>query len=339
MTWVKPPMLVNKFPRNFPAGEFISRITPEDKVFVLAATGIPQVDVSRWRLRIGGMISRALELDFQQLLKYPKTEIEACHVCAGSAVNGRAAVHRAANVVWGGVPLADLLGDARPLASAKFLWAYGLDHGVYRERAVDSYTKDIPLDPYAIPDLMVAYEMNGKPLPPKHGYPVRLVAPDLYGTNMVKWLCCLWFSDERAPGVFTHEFYNDPELGGDGNPTGAMAPVWELQPDAILVRPQDRVRVGEETLLWGWAWAGCEVASVEISTDGGATWRHARLQARQQRAWQRFELSWTPDAAGRHEVVVRATDRRGVTQPAADARNAQYRCQVLAQMPPDGDAA
>lgn len=328
MAWVKSPMLINNFPMNIPARELTSRITSVDKMFVLAATGIPQVDVDQWRLQIGGMVSRPITLDFPRLLTYSKIELEACHVCAGSAVNARAAVHRVANVTWGGVALVDLLDGAQPWTSAKFLWAYGLDHGTYREHEVDSYIKDIPLDRYFIEDLMVAYELNGKPLPPEHGYPARLIAPGLYGTNMVKWLTCLWFSDERAPGAFTHEFYNDPELGADGNATGRMVPVWEVQPDAILVGPQAGVKVGEETLLWGWAWSGCDVVRVEASTDGGATWQRTRLQAREHEAWQRFDLPWTPTAAGRHTLVVRATDSHGVTQPSVSARNAQFRCQV-----------
>jgi hypothetical protein len=163
-----------------------------------------------------------------------------------------------------------------------------------------------------------------EPLSPDRGGPVRLVVPGWYGTNSVTWLGRLTLADRRAPGLYTTRFYNDP--GPDG-PT----PVWGIAPESILVRPHPdgpTPRVGEPTVLSGWAWAEAGVAAVEISV-GDEAWRRAELGRPSGFAWQRFFGTWTPTAPGRYRIACRCVDLAGRGQPAPGARNAIHAVEVV----------
>jgi sulfane dehydrogenase subunit SoxC len=184
----KPVMTIDKMVRadKLTPPQMTARFIPTDDPFVLAHMGIPAVAAPDWSLTIDGLVEKPLTLTYEELLKRPKRVIETVHQCAGSPLNPTVPTRRIANVRWGGVDLAELLAEADVSPEATHLWAYGLDHGKFVGEAQDCYLKDSPLARLAEGDVMIAYELNGDPLPVEHGFPARLVVPGYFGTNSVK---------------------------------------------------------------------------------------------------------------------------------------------------------
>jgi DMSO/TMAO reductase YedYZ molybdopterin-dependent catalytic subunit len=219
---------------------------------------------------------------------------------------------------WTGTRLAPLLREAGLSDAAKEVVFTGADHGV--EHGVEQdYQRALPLVDALGEDVLVAYEMNGAPLPPQHGYPVRLVVPGWYGMAHVKWLTRIDVVTEPFTGYQNQESYrvrSSPEEPG--------VPVTRIEPRALLVPPgfpdfmtrHRFVRPGRVTLE-GRAWSGwAPVAGVELSVDGGATWREATLdpETSGRWAWRRFTTVWdaTP---GDHEICARTRDAADRLQP------------------------
>jgi DMSO/TMAO reductase YedYZ molybdopterin-dependent catalytic subunit len=299
----------------------IHELTPTPDVFVLAPLGVPRVDISTWRLDVAGLVEHPLSFSFEDIRKLPKRELRAFHQCAGDPRQPKLPTRRIANVVWGGIDVATVLDLAGIKPEATFLWAGGLDHGVYAETPVDSYVKDSPLQD-AMQSGFLAYELNGAPLGAEHGYPLRFVLPGFYGTNSVKWLGRLELADARAQGVFTTKFYNDPVEPGEG---GGSRPVWKVAPESVIVSPAPKERLSGARLdIWGWAWAHDGIQQVDVSVDGGRSWTPAELGPAVERSWQKFRLAWKPQSSGAATLMSRATGRDGAMQPESGARNACY---------------
>ncbi len=309
-----------------------ARFTATDDLFVLAHLGVPRVDPARWSLTIDGLVERPRTLTLEGLKARPKAVVEAVHECCGSPMEPKVPTRRVANLRWGGVDLAALLDEVGIAPGARFLWSYGLDGGDFAGTHCDWYLKDLPLDRLKAGDVLMAYELNGTPLPAEHGFPVRLVVPGYYGTNSVKWLWRLHLADRRAEGQFASVLYNDrldPEDVAAGQP--ARRPVWAVAPESIIVAPApDAVLArGEAVEIWGWAWSFRGVARVEASTDGGATYRTAGLEPRHGWSWQRFSLEWRPETSGEASISARAFDANGASQPLDGARNAVHAVKVV----------
>ena len=301
-------------------------LTPVADTIVLCHLGVPQLEAMSWRLEIEGLVAHPQRLNLEDLRRWHLVRVEAVHQCAGSPLQPEVPTRRVSNVVWGGVRLADILKACAPTSSARYLWSEGADHGVFAGQACDHYVKDLPLGRGLMADTLLAFEMNGAPLPPEHGFPVRLVVPGYFGTNSVKWLQRITVADRRAEGPFVTRWYNDPMLDAEGRATGAIRPVWQLHPEAIIVAPAPTatLQLGKPAEIWGWAWSDDDVVDVAVSTDGGASFRSAALKPRRQRSWQRYRLDWTPERPGPVEIRVRATDATGATQPEAGWRNAVH---------------
>jgi sulfane dehydrogenase subunit SoxC len=169
---------------------------------------------------ITGLVERPTTLSLADLRRLPVRQVESFHQCAGAPRRPDVAARRSANVVWRGVDLADLLRRCGIRNEARFLWAYGLDHGGYDGVSARWYVKDMPLTRLGEGGVLLAYAVNGEPLKPEHGFPLRLVVPGYYGTNAVKWLWRLELAEARAGGPFTTELYNDPDPS-----TGGTRPV------------------------------------------------------------------------------------------------------------------
>jgi DMSO/TMAO reductase YedYZ molybdopterin-dependent catalytic subunit len=307
-------------------------VTPVDDVFVLAHLGIPRVDPASWRLTIDGLVNRPVTLDLAALKKRPRTTIEAVHSCCGSPLEPTVPTRRVANVRWGGIELADLLDELGVDPRAKFLWSYGLDGGEFAGGPVDWFIKDLPLARLEAGGVLLAYELNGAPLSPEHGFPVRLVVPGYYGTNSVKWLWRLQLAEHRPASLFTTRLYNDEVTADDvaaGQPL--LRPVWAIAPEAVIVTPSPDTTfaVDEPTEISGWAWSFHGIAAVEISTDDGASFRRATLEPPSDWAWQRFSHAWRPSARGETQISARAVEANGNSQPRTGARNAIHAVRVL----------
>lgn len=328
MARLEVPMKDNqRFNSTTPPHELVDARTPPEKFFVVHHLGIPDMSAAPWRLRLDGMVHRAVELALADLQALPQTQVEAVHECAGSPLRPSAAVRRAANVLWGGVRLKDVLRLAGVGDGAAYVWARGADSGVYPPtgRATDAYLKDLPLSKALADEVLLATTVNGLPLDERHGAPVRLVVPGFYGTNSVKWLTELRLEASRAAGYFTTELYNDPVVE---NGIELRRPVWEVAPQSVIVAPAAGSRVAGPCRIWGWAWSAVPVTALDISVDGGRAWRTAALDPRAGFHWQRFTFDWTPQAKGVQQLACRATDANGNVQPDSGARNEVLRLQV-----------
>jgi sulfane dehydrogenase subunit SoxC len=301
-------------------------LTPIGLHYLLTHYDIPQVDPAVWRLELGGLVERPLSLSLDDLRARPVVDLAVTMECAG---NGR--VHVEPHVVsqpwlleaigtarWRGTPLAGLLEEAGVRDDAVEVLCTGLDRGVEGGEEQD-YARSIPLAEAQRDDVLLAYEVNGVPLPPQHGFPLRLVVPGWYGMTSVKWLARIDVVDEPFDGYQQRHSYRFRQ-GEDE----AGEPVRQIQVRALMVPPgipefltRARVLRPGEHVLEGRAWSGeAEVAGVEVSTDGGATWADAELEpeALGRWAWRRWRFRWDAPP-GEHELCCRARDAAGNVQP------------------------
>ncbi|MDP9849142.1 sulfite oxidase [Streptosporangium lutulentum] len=301
-------------------------VTPPGLHYLLTHFDMPAVDPVTWRLPLTGRVARPLTLDLDGLRERPRVTTRVTMECAG---NGRAhllprpvsqpwLVEAVGTAEWTGTPLAPLLREAGLTDDAVEVVFTGSDHGI--ERGVEQdYQRSLPLAEALRADVLLAYEMNGAPLPVQHGAPVRLVVPGWYGMAHVKWLREITVIDRPFDGyqqVVAYRLGNTPDGPGD--------PVTRIEPRALLIPPgfpdfMSRARFVKagQVVLEGRAWSGwAPVTGVEVSTDGGEHWSAARLEDAQASPWAWRGWSWTWDATpGRYELSVRATDADGRTQP------------------------
>jgi DMSO/TMAO reductase YedYZ molybdopterin-dependent catalytic subunit len=303
------------------------RITRVEDAIVLCHLGVPRFAREEWSLTIDGLVRRQQTFSFADLTQFEQVAVTSVHQCAGSPLAPHEPTQRVCNVTWGGARLADILAQCEPLPSARFVWSIGADHGSFGGVRVDAYVKDLPVERVRS-DVLLAHEMNGEPLAPEHGFPVRLVVPGFYGTNSVKWLTRMTLAQARAPGPFTTRWYNDPVHDEAGTAAGRTTPVWAIAPQSVIVvpAPDASIVTGRPTEIWGWAWADGGIDKVDIGIDGD--WKPAALEGASGRAWQRFTFSWAPTNRGGITLASRAFTAKGECQPQSGRRNAIYSVRV-----------
>ncbi len=307
-------------------------VTPIGLHYLLVHYDIPLVDPTDWRLRVTGHVDRELSLDAAAIRALPRRTIRVTMECAG---NGRARLsprpvsqpwlnEAVGTAEWTGTPLSGVLSAAGVRAGAVDVSFTGADHGV--ERGVEQdYARGLSLADALDPDVLLVDEMNGAPLPPQHGAPLRLIIPGWYGMAQVKWLREI----AVLPGPFDGFQNSTAYRVKQGNESGE--PVSRIRPRALLIPPgfpdfMSRVRVvdaGRHTLT-GRAWSGsAQICRVEASTDGGQTWRDAELGPLQGPwAWRSWTFAWDA-ASGRADLCCRATDETGQVQPVEQPWNRQ----------------
>jgi DMSO/TMAO reductase YedYZ molybdopterin-dependent catalytic subunit len=304
---------------------------PGERFFVRDHTSTPLIDASTWTLSLWGDGLRGsptqanpVSLNYEPLRRLPSVEVPSLIECAG---NGRSFFASqqgtpASGTQWGlgaigvgswrGVPLAEVLERAGLLPGAVDIMPAGLDPD-YVTGGVDygHVRRPLPIAK-AFEDAILAYELNGQPLPPDNGYPVRLVVPGWVGVANIKWVGQIQVAREPLYSYWNTTSYI---LEGPDYPTPiplttqAVKSAFELAFNATLPnQPQ---------LLTGRSWSGiAPIARVDISTDGGASWRPAKLQPPNlPHAWVRWEFPWTPPGPGSYTLQARATDWAGRTQP------------------------
>jgi sulfane dehydrogenase subunit SoxC len=305
-------------------------VTPIGLHYLLTHFDIPAVDAQQWRLEVSGLVDVALSLSLDELRDRPSVSHAVTMECAG---NGRARLlprpvsqpwlHEAVGTMqWTGTPLAGLLREAGVDPRASDVVFTGSDHGV--ERGVEqNYERGLSLDDALREEVLLAYECNGVPLPPQHGFPLRLLVPGWYGMASVKWLRSIEVVDAPFEGYQMHAYRVRQESSEPGEPLTRIAP------RALLVPPgspdyQSRRRFlhAGTVQLEGRAWSGWgEVARVEVSTDGGLTWRDAELEREMgPHAWRRWTLTWQAQP-GEYVLAARSTDATGRSQPTDQAWN------------------
>jgi DMSO/TMAO reductase YedYZ molybdopterin-dependent catalytic subunit len=298
-------------------------ITPAGLHYLLIHYDIPAVDAERFRLEVGGAVERSRTLSLGELRERERVAEPITFECAG---NGRALLEprplsqpwlteAVGTAEWGGTPLAPLLEEAGMGKGAVDVLFSALDSGI-EGGVAQTYERALPVE--AVEHALLAYDMNGAPLPPQHGFPLRLVVPGWYGMQNVKWLTRITVLEEPYTGFQNAVAYR--MYGVDGEPG---EPVTRMLPRSLTVPPgvpdfmtRTRHLTPGRTTLTGKAWSGHgPIASVQVSTDNGETWADAELrQPVGDHAWRGWTHDW--DAAeGEHVVSSRATDAAGNAQP------------------------
>jgi len=300
-------------------------VTPIGLHYLLIHFDIPAVDANTWRLRVTGCVERDQSLSLEEIRSRPRTTAPVTFECAG---NGRVRLsprpvsqpwlsEAVGTAEWTGTPLRPLLEEAGLKDDAVEIAFAGLDRGI--EGGVEHiFERSLTLDEALRNDVLLAYEINGVPLPPQHGFPLRLVVPGWYGMANVKWLERITAVPEPFAGVQQAKNYR---FKADADDTGT--PLSRMRPRALMVPPgtpdfPERRRFlppGRHELV-GKAWSGWgPIARVEVSTDGGRTWSDARLTDGAPGAWSPWTFEWDASEPGEVELRCRATDAAGNTQP------------------------
>ena len=299
-------------------------ITPLGMHYLLTHFDIPAAEDATWTLHIGGHVRQPRTLTMDEVRSLPPVTVPVTMECAG---NGRARLQprpmsqpwlneAVGTAEWTGTPLRPLIEEAGLQEDAVELVFTGSDHGTQGGIEQD-YERSLSVNDAALDDALLVYEVNGQPLPPQHGYPLRLLVPGWYGMASVKWLTKVSAVDTPFDGYQMDAY----RLRGETDEAGV--PVTRMLPRALVIPPGfpdffTRTRTVEQgrVLLEGRTWSGrAPIVRVEVSVDGAATWHAATLgKALGRFAWMVWTFDWdaTP---GEHELVVRATDGSDDVQP------------------------
>jgi DMSO/TMAO reductase YedYZ molybdopterin-dependent catalytic subunit len=315
-------------------------VTPVGLHYQLIHFDIPALDASSWRLQVGGSVARPRELTLDEVRERPAETLRVTLECAG---NGRALMEPRAltqpwlyeavgTAEWTGTPLHAVLEEAGIDSETVEILFTGADHGIEGGQELD-YARSLSVPEAMGEDVLLAYEMNGRPLEPQHGFPLRLLVPGWYGMTSVKWLSRIEALHEPYRGhhqiVAYHVQRSENDVPGE--------PVSRIEPRALMIPPgfpdfPDRHRYVEAgpVTLRGRAWSGrAPIARVEVAVDGA--WSDAELdEPAGPWAWQGWSLSWSA-TPGEHLLACRATDTAGHGQPPGRPWNLQGMANNLIQ--------
>jgi sulfane dehydrogenase subunit SoxC len=309
--------------RGMPLETMCYDVTPTGLHYLVVHWDVPRVDPVGWQLKIGGLMRRPVELTIDEVRAKPRQTIPVTLECAG---NGRGWLEprpvslpwlgeAIGTAEWTGTPLSTLLEEAELEDGAVDIVFRGADRGIQGDEE-QTYARSLPVEDAMRPEVLLAYEMNGRPLEPQHGFPLRLVVPGWYGMTSVKWLTSIEAVREPFEGFqqsVAYRYQRDADDPGE--------PVRRMRVRALMVPPGipdwfsrrrfvDRGRLA----LRGRAWSGNgPIERVEIAVDG--SWADASLEgAVGAFAWQAWSFDWGAKP-GEHELACRATDATGAVQP------------------------
>jgi DMSO/TMAO reductase YedYZ molybdopterin-dependent catalytic subunit len=316
--------------------------TPNDQHYTFTQTRTPAVDPGTYRLRVGGFVERPLELTLDQLKARRDRRDEAVTLeCSGNSTRPQRMCGLLSNGIWTGVGLKSLLEDAGVKPEAREVLCLGLD--MEREKKFQAGNREyeaphgraIHLLDALHPDTLLAFALNGQPIPPDQGFPVRLLVPGWYGMTQVKWLGRIEVLDRRYEGQ--HQVRNYLSLRAVETPEGRMwldMSISKSRLKSIVARvTRTRAAGGWQYRIAGPAWGGSTpIAAVEVSIDGGA-WQRAgldplpreaqRLPNQGKYGWVLWSLTVPNLAVGTHRLVSRAIDAQGRRQPTKAERDAE----------------
>jgi DMSO/TMAO reductase YedYZ molybdopterin-dependent catalytic subunit len=274
-------------------GRIVEPITPNELFYCVTKNIVdPRVNVDLWHLEVNGLVQNRATWRFQDLVGFPAREQQTTLMCISNGLDAGLI----SNAIWKGIPLRDLLDQAVPFSNAARVRLHG----------VDNYTDTIPLEKAMKPTTLLAYEMNGVPLPHRHGYPLRVIVPGYFGEKHVKWLTRIELTDANAKG-----FYETQGWGPDFiTPTRSRIDVPDYDSRFSIGELQQPIEVK------GMAYGGDRgISRVELSFDDEKSWRDAEIYySGGDLAWSLWKTEWKPDAAGDYVLVVRATDGEGDVQ-------------------------
>ncbi len=294
-------------------------LTPADRFYIRSHFPIPTPPS---RLAVDGAVASPLSLALDELRALPRRTLVVTVECAG---NGRAfldprvpgeqwTLGAVSTAAWTGAALRDVLERARPRSGAVEVLFRGADEGTPPDlgRRI-AFERSLPLAKAQDPDTLLAYEMNGEPLAPEHGAPLRLVVPGWYGVASVKWLTRLTVRERPFRGFYQRDRY---VIG--------TRPLTTIQPRAVIAWPQEGdVLPRGRHVMRGYAWSGAAPPlSVEVSVDAGASWDRAELVGEPAPyAWREWRHAWDAREVGRATLVARTWDTAGGAQPLAQRWN------------------
>jgi sulfite oxidase len=307
-------------------------VTATAAFYVRGHGAVPEVDPATWRLEVRGLVERELDLSLVTLHEaFREREVTATLQCAGNRRAGLIAIRdipgeapwgpgATGTATWSGVALADVLALAGPLDAAAHVGFQGADVSPEASPA-QRFGGSVPLDKARRREVLLAWAMNGEPLPPVHGAPLRVVVPGYIGARSVKWLRSIEVRATPWEGYFQHVVYR--LLPEDGTPgPGAGMPLGLVALNADVLSPADGATVAAGPVeVRGYAFAGGEryVARVDVSIDDAASWSQAELlDDLGPWAWRHWRTI-VDLAPGEHEILVRAWDSSAATQPEDEA--------------------
>lgn len=336
----RPPQL------ETPLRYFREDLTPNEAFFVRwHLAGIPtSVDLAEFRLRVGGHVEHPLALSVAELRRdFEPVSIVAVNQCAGNSrrffeprVAGSQWANGAmGNARWTGVRLRDLLNRAGLKAGAADVAFSGLDRPTVA--STPAYVKSLAVDRARQEEVLVAYEMNGAELPMLNGFPLRLVVPGWYATYWTKALTDVRVLPAKMQGFWMEKGYRIPTAAGGCETADHLAtettPIHRMNVRSLFVRPEpgERLSARESFEIQGIAFdGGSGIREVEVSVDGGAHWTAAKLDADLGRySWRRWRFAWTPPAAGRYQLQVRAVSQDGEQQSTTHWNRSGYMRNVI----------
>ena len=307
-------------------------ITPVDQFFVRSHHLVPTVEAAGWKLRIEGAVANPLTLSLAELRQMPRTELVGVLECAG---NGRGFYEphmpgvqwqfgAVGNARWAGVRLADVLRKTGVKDTAVEILFDGADTP---PGDMPKFQRGIPTKKALDGNTLLAYEMNGRPLAPQHGFPLRVIAPGWAGDSWVKWLTRIEAREKPFEGFWMTTAYRHPDhpvTPGAAVDSKQMEPVTALRVKSVIASPPDGFFLAPAPVrIHGTAWSGeAPVEAVEVSTDFGRSWKEAALGRDEAPfAWRLWDFPWTPPREGYYVVMARARDASGAVQPLAEEWN------------------
>jgi len=325
--------------------ELDSWITPADDFFVISHYDNPELDEASHRLDIGGLVARPRTLTLADLKARPRREVTFTMECSGNT-GVPFLIGAIGNARWSGTPLAPLLARSGILDEGSEVVFWGFDSGLVTIRdnsgvlgtgetgsvppdgsgltITEHFARSMSVEEALNADNLLCYEMNGVPLPPEHGFPLRLIAPGFYGVANVKWLTRIEVIDQRYAGRFMARDYvtiREEQRGGE-----TLWTFTNVKHDRLKSAPAKVTRRHKRYAIMGAAW-GAPIAEVEVRIDDGP-WKtasladehraHHRSRAGGKFAWRFWTFDWGKPAPGEHTVTSRAYDTHGNVQPAPD---------------------
>lgn len=321
-----------------PRPYFQTAITPNNAFYVRwHLSGIPtSVDLKQWRLHIEGNVAKPVSYSLAELMqKFPSATTVAVNQCSGNSRSrfqprvpgGQWGNGAMGNARWTGVRLRELLLAASPKAGSTLVQFQGLESGPGPEgNGSNAFLKSLDFASPILDECIVAYAMNGEPLPMLNGFPVRLVVPGYFATYWMKSLTWIRLLDKSDENFWTKSAYHIPDTPrGNTTPddvkagTVKMIPINRMPVRSFLVSPDDATKIpaGMGVQVRGIAFSGYgDVTKVDVSTDGLKTWQPARLGEDLGRySFRTWEFAWKPKTAGHYTLAARASDSSGATQP------------------------
>lgn len=307
-----------------------SWITPQDKLYIRTHGTIPELDEKSFRLKVSGMVEKPLDLSLEELKQqFGHSSMLATMQCAGNRRSEMAqekpiegnpwGTTAIGNAEWSGVRLQDVLDAAGVKEGAKHVWFNGLDE-VNQKGEKIHFGGSIPLE--VAGDALLAFLMNGEPLTAPHGFPLRAVVPGYIGARSVKWLHEIVVADKPSDNHFVAKAYKitPPEMDSKNVDWNVAPPMYELPVNAAILSPPAGAKVPAGKLrIEGWAFPsggrGTRLDKVEVSTDGGKTWKTAEFTSPEALYCWRLWRAEVPVDAQTSEIIVCATDSAGNMMP------------------------